>query len=362
MQSSTAMNTISITALFAGIVPFPVAAAIALGAEVGTTVSALLAAQSGRRIKLQAALTQLLFNLIAALVCGLGLYYIIDFATLIVDPAQNAPLALALLITLYNLITALLVSPRIRPYTVRMQKILPDSHHIITRRTSFLDPTDASHQTIHTLNRDITHFFRLIIDFLDHTIGSTNTKRDTNRITQTTAESLFENYHDIKTRHDQLLKFARRIPTHDLAREDEKQLRQLIDATTGIMMAAKYTKDIMIDLIQLHQTKHPFLQEQHSYLRKQTERIHGEMMYFLTDHSAGIDGINHIIDLINQRNAKTDTIHALLGDASDIDDDLISSQMNIFHHLQDSHHQLILALLNLTLHTTNPNGLHRIRK
>ncbi len=362
MQSSTAMNTISITALFAHLIPFPVAAAIALGAEVGTTISALLVAQDGRRIKLQAALTQLFFNLLVAIICGFGLYYLIDIVSLIVSPQDNAPIALAILITGYNLITALIVIPRIRPYTVRIQKILPDHRPVITRRTSFLDPTDASHQTIHTLNRDINHFYRLVIDFIDHIIGITSQKRNTQRISSSSPEALFEHYHDIKTRHDQLLKFARRIPINDIEKSDRKHLTQLIDAITGIMMAAKYTKDILLDLTQLPQTKNPFLQEQYDYLRKHTDRIHSKMMQFLTDHSAGVEDINHLIDLLNQRNATINKIRHLLGDASDIDDDLISSQMNILHHLQDTHYQLTLALYDITLPNTNHKNLHRLHQ
>jgi phosphate:Na+ symporter len=46
MQSSTAMNVINLTALFAGIVTFPMAAMISLGAELGTTSSAVFASFS----------------------------------------------------------------------------------------------------------------------------------------------------------------------------------------------------------------------------------------------------------------------------------------------------------------------------
>ncbi|USN57352.1 MAG: Na/Pi cotransporter family protein [Candidatus Peribacteria bacterium] len=363
MQSSTAMNTINLTALFAGLIPFPVAAATSLGAELGTTISALLAARGDRRIKLQAALTQVAFNLVTVIICGLGMYYLIDFVSLWIDPTTNAPLALAALITTYNLVTALIILPFVKKYTTRIQNILPDHTLVVTRRTSYLDPTDATHQTVRTLVRDARYLHRLAIDFVDHVVGTTNEKRNTGWITHDSKENRLDAYHDIKLRHDQLIKFARNIPLKELSRpEDRTAVKKIIDALTGTATAAKYTKDIMIDLQELRTTKDVFLTEQYDYIRTHTDLVHTSIYRFTLDTTTGIDGLNEIITHINQRNGRMNQLRTLLGDASNVPDDLVSSQMNIYRRLQDTHRQLIYALHDIYRPDILDKDLHTIRQ
>lgn len=362
MQSSTAMNTINITALFAWVIPFPVAAATSLGAELGTTISALLAARGDRRIKLQAALTQVAFNLITVIVCGLGMYYLIDLISLWIDPLTNAPVALAALITLYNIVTALIIIPWIKLYTKRIQRMIPDHTSTITRRTSYLEPTDATHQTVRTLVRDARYFHRLVVDLVDHIVGIQSEKRNTHRITHDSTDNRLDAYHEIKLWHDQLIRFARDIPLGELSHDDRLIVKKIIDALTGVGVAAKYTKDIMIDLHDFRMTKDPFLTEQYTYITSHTATIHNALYHFTTDTWSGSEGINQIITLINQRNTQMNQLRHLLGDASSVPDDVISSQMNIYRRLQDTHRQLIYALHDIYRPDIPNKDLHTIRQ
>ena len=64
IQSSSAMTYMTLVALGTGIIDFPSSVAIVIGANIGTTFTAVLASFGGKPIKRQVALAQVLFNVI----------------------------------------------------------------------------------------------------------------------------------------------------------------------------------------------------------------------------------------------------------------------------------------------------------
>ncbi len=142
MQSSSAATAVTLVMLFEGWISFPLAAAMVLGENIGTTVTANLAAMVGNVHAKRAARFHLIFNVIGVAWMLAAIYpvmHLIDlvvqnFSTAPVSILSNAPearpnatLGLSLFHTSFNILNVILLFAFI-PYIVRfIERILPET-------------------------------------------------------------------------------------------------------------------------------------------------------------------------------------------------------------------------------------------
>lgn len=114
MQSSSASLTIALTAAQGGLISIEAAAAVVIGANVGTTVTALIAAIGATPNAKRAASAHVLFNVLTGIVALLLLPWLIDFIGMLREWLEMdvAPAAtLALFHTVFNLLGVALMWP-----------------------------------------------------------------------------------------------------------------------------------------------------------------------------------------------------------------------------------------------------------
>ncbi|MDP1652754.1 MAG: Na/Pi symporter, partial [Rhodocyclaceae bacterium] len=114
MQSSSASLVIALTAAQGGLLTTQGAAAVVIGANIGTTVTALIAAIGATPNAKRAAAAHILFNLLTGIVALLLLPWLIGFLSVLREwlGLDEAPAAkLALFHTVFNLLGVLLVWP-----------------------------------------------------------------------------------------------------------------------------------------------------------------------------------------------------------------------------------------------------------
>ena len=113
VQSSSAAMTITITMAFKGWIDFPTAAALVLGENIGTTITAYLASLGGNYHAKRAARAHMIFNVLGVvwMLCAFTIF--IPFVDYIVpgDPSDpnNVPVHLSMFHTLFNIINVLLL-------------------------------------------------------------------------------------------------------------------------------------------------------------------------------------------------------------------------------------------------------------
>jgi phosphate:Na+ symporter len=122
MQSSSAAMTLILTTLYAGQISFDNALALAIGANVGTTVTALIGGLSAGRAGKQLATIHLLFNLITAIV-ALALFSPFKYAlrwvgNVLSIGSSEYTLMLAVFHTLFNMAGIIIVYP-MRHFLIR---------------------------------------------------------------------------------------------------------------------------------------------------------------------------------------------------------------------------------------------------
>lgn len=114
MQSSSAALAVTLTAAGGGLIPTSSAAAVVIGANVGTTVTALLAAIAATPNARRAAGAHVLFNLITGAVALILLPWLVDWTEALRDwlGVDAAPTTtLALFHTVFNVLGVLLMWP-----------------------------------------------------------------------------------------------------------------------------------------------------------------------------------------------------------------------------------------------------------
>lgn len=126
IQSSSAMSVMTFAALWSGIITFPASIAIVMGSNIGTTLTWVIASFGGAVSKRQLSLFQVLFNVFSAIVWIILFRQLISRTWMIVD-IQNQPVfANAVLNTIFNLLTALMIAPFLVQSTQLIRKIIPD--------------------------------------------------------------------------------------------------------------------------------------------------------------------------------------------------------------------------------------------
>ncbi len=114
MQSSSAALAIALTAAQGGLLTVQGAAAVVIGANIGTTVTALIAALGATPNAKRAAAAHILFNLLTGIVALLLLPWLIGFLTVLREwlGLDSAPAAqLALFHTVFNVLGVILIWP-----------------------------------------------------------------------------------------------------------------------------------------------------------------------------------------------------------------------------------------------------------
>ena len=134
-QSSSAGVAVTLTALFAGAVNFPQAAALVIGMDVGTTVTAALATIGGTVGSRRTGFSHVIYNCFT----GIGALLLISPYVLLwqwwgPDALKNhAEIALIAFHTTFNLLGVVIVLPLTHKFAHMMERLIPETEPSYTR-------------------------------------------------------------------------------------------------------------------------------------------------------------------------------------------------------------------------------------
>ena len=140
MQSSSAAVATTLAALYAGTISFEQAAAMVIGQNVGTTVTAVLAALGGTLEAKRAAMAHILFNVITAI---LALILLKPFTHLVLVLGQtyfdgSPEMGIALFHSVFNLVGVAIFLPITPQFAALIERLLPEREDALKLE---LDPT-----------------------------------------------------------------------------------------------------------------------------------------------------------------------------------------------------------------------------
>ncbi|MEA3522982.1 MAG: Na/Pi symporter [Campylobacterota bacterium] len=175
LQSSSASMAIIITALAAGQIEYTSALALAIGSNIGTTITAILGSLASNTNGKRLALAHLIFNIITAMMAVVFLSYFVElvniFATYLAIAEDNYLLKLALFHTLFNLFGILLIIPFTSHLVSFISKIIPQKK-VSRGKARYLNPTvlQTAQSANAALHKELEHLYDIVTEGLMHAL------------------------------------------------------------------------------------------------------------------------------------------------------------------------------------------------
>jgi phosphate:Na+ symporter len=270
VQSSSATMVIALSALNAGVISFPAAGSLIIGANLGTTVTILLGSMGGKGtvVKRKVAYTHFLFNLLTAAV-AIPLLGFLSWIIIELWEVENPLYELTAFHTLFNAMGILIFLPLVKPIARWLDRKVVDHRQPVTRFIHRLPAVeyDASIAALYNELLHMTEGVYLLIFNLMHLPAKTlasGLDPAEERVWKEGKAGLGI-YEDIKNLELEMLEFYAHLQRQHLAESQSMKLNRYMAALRNLSYAAKAVKDILNNLQQLRQSENAsarqFLQE-----------------------------------------------------------------------------------------------------
>lgn len=291
MQSSHATMVLILTALAAGQISYENALALAIGANIGTTITAIIgsigANFQGRRL----ALAHLIFNLataIVALAFIVPLREMVDWVSSWVGIASNDyTLKLAVFHTIFNVLGVALMLPFLTRLIAFLEHRIPEPVPDVSQPRFLNEAVDEFPQTLEiALRKEVLHLYENAVELILHGL---NLHRDqvfsTDNIARLVRTSrrpleldLNEGYERrVKTLYSGIVEFTSRAGDKRLAPEIADRIYKLRDVASNIVQAVKSIKHLRKNILRYTVRPQGATTELYDELRTQIARVATEI-------------------------------------------------------------------------------------
>jgi len=284
MQSSHATLVLIITALAVGQISYENALALAIGANVGTTITAILGAMSSNIVGKRLAGAHLIFNVttgLIAIVFMSQIMFSVDWVSNIVGISNDDyTLKLAVFHTIFNVIGVVVMVPFIGKLVVFLENTLKDKH---TEDTTSFDTAQYLNESVLELPatamaaivRETKHLYTNAFEIITHGL---NLKRE-NIISDMPLEDVVKNAysknaididdfynHRIKGIYGEIIDFSTNAQSQ-MSPEDIEALYKIKLANRDIVEAVKDTKHLQKNLVKYENNSNVHIQEQYDIIK-----------------------------------------------------------------------------------------------
>ena len=252
IQSSSAATAITLSALYAQILSFDQSAAMVIGTNIGTTVTALLGSIGGIPDKKRAAAAHLLFNFLTAAIAFVLLPFLSLFLMETLALHNDPTTALALFHTIFNLLGVLLLAPFIPLLARYLHKIFIYKKKMPTKFIHHVDPALPDAAFI-ALRNEVSNLFVKTMKFglLLHNIKPSDVfskGRDAKKSVKSNQGRIDfdyqKSYEKIKEIEVDTVAFVNVLTQQNLSSEQSESVQTLLMSVRESVYAAKLLKDV----------------------------------------------------------------------------------------------------------------------
>ncbi|MFV8347524.1 Na/Pi cotransporter family protein [Flavobacterium sp. ZB4P13] len=354
VQSSSVTMALTLSALHAGAIGFPAAAAIVLGSETGTVIKILLGAIGGNASKKRVVLGNLLFNIFLTVFAFVLLKPILS---LIIDVfnIKDPLIGLVTFSSLINLLSIVIFLPVLDLFAKFLERFFKDAdgstaafigHATISEPETALDLfRRETKYFIHNSMLFNLELFKIdmpsLLENADFKV--INEKRDF------FSKTVEEKYEFLKQLQGELHAFYLELRTK-LEGEQQAELNQLISAVRSSMHSVKSVKDIGTNIKDLRHSSKDIKYNFFIHHKKETKNLYLQLNTFLTqDKKASFEELQSIFDVIQTNyssalnNFYTEAQHAPI---ENID---ITTVINFNRELFTSNKAMLMAVKEILL-------------
>ncbi len=281
VQSSSATMAIIITALATGQIDYANALALAIGANIGTTVTAALGSLKSNENGKRLAVAHFIFNIITALIAILFIYQLTDLvdrlAVIVGIGIENYAMKLSLFHTIFNVIGVLAVSPFIHPL-VRFLNTLFVPKGANKGKPKYLDDASLAlpSTALSAIIMETKHLYENAFDIIVHGL---NLKKKNVLSSMDLDEVIKDVYthgsfdiddfynHWIKGIYSEIIEFSTKAQAN-MPPAYIEELYKLKLASRDIVEAVKDTKHLQKNLLRYTNSSNKHIREQYNDIRK----------------------------------------------------------------------------------------------
>jgi phosphate:Na+ symporter len=280
MQASAATIAITLAALNSQLMTFEMAAAMVIGANIGTTATVLLGTIGGSPPKKRVAGSHLAFNLVTGIIAFTALPVMVMIVKIFIDVTVNGPVGLALFHTIFNITGVIIFLPIVKVMTTFLVKLFPE------RKTQLCvhiadTPAEEVEAAVVALKNEIIHLLQecqlytlrsLHIDktlVFEEPLPFEKSKKKQG--------SIDDFYTDLKELHSFIIAYYSLIQTQKLDETVAQDLERAILASRNIMNSAKNFKGIRPDLDEFESSDSAFLNRHYDRFRRRLITLYHEI-------------------------------------------------------------------------------------
>ncbi|WP_373028364.1 Na/Pi cotransporter family protein [Sulfurovum sp.] len=282
IQSSSATMAIIITALATGQIDYANALALAIGANVGTTVTAVLGALKSNENGKRLAVAHFIFNMITAFIAILFIYQlteVVDYMSIIVGIGiDNYAMKLSLFHTIFNLIGVLAVSPFIGKLVTFLNTLFIPKAEKEEGKAKYLDNSalEFPMTSLLAVVKETKHLYDNAFEIITHGL---NLKRSNLLSSIPLEEVIQDEYsksavdidafynHKIKGIYGEIIDFSTKAQSQMSPKEIEL-LYKIKLANRDIVEAVKDTKHLQKNMIKYLKSTNEHIKAQYNRIRR----------------------------------------------------------------------------------------------
>lgn len=318
LQSSGASMAIILTTLAAGQITYLSAMALAIGANVGTTVTAMIGAMASNIDGKRIAIAHLLFNVITGLVAFSFLSFlgkIVNFSSdlLGIDPL-NFTLKLSIFHTLFNLLGIIIMRPLVSPMERFLTTKIKDKQKS-PAQPKYLNETSLAYPqtSLEVLLKETNHLFDICFEAIAHGMGLSRTSMlDKKKMKAISMVGTIE-YHDanvdeiyynrIKNIYAEIVKFGTRAQSKYGEAKFVNTINSVLEANRYFVEVVKDIKDLQPNILKYCDSENEVLRNEYNRLRKRIAKFI-RIVFYYQDFKIIKPSLNHnqveVMDKINK--------------------------------------------------------------
>ncbi len=288
MQSSHATLVLIITALSVGQISYENALALAIGANVGTTITAIIGAMSSNIVGKRLAGAHLIFNVVTGLIAIIFMHqimYSVDFISNYVGiSADDYTLKLAVFHTIFNVIGVLVMVPFINKLVVFLESSLHDTAQKQGSKSTKYDTVRYINDSVLELPstamaaiiRETKHLYENSFEIITHSL---NLKK-VNIVSSMPLDEVVKNHYrntpvnidelynlKIKGIYGEIIDFSTKAQSI-MSPADIEVLYQIRVANRDMVQAVKDTKHLQKNLIKYAKSENTYIKKEYDTIRK----------------------------------------------------------------------------------------------
>jgi phosphate:Na+ symporter len=287
MQSSHATMVLILTALAAGQISYENALALAIGANIGTTITAIIGSLSANYQGKRLALAHLIFNVITAAVALIFISPLrdaVDSISAVVGIGDSDfALKLAVFHTIFNVLGVVLMLPLMNRLIAFLERRIVEPAPDVSRPRYLNDAVDAFPQTLESaLRKEVLHLYDNAIELILHGLnlhqhavfGSGNIANTVRRSRAPFDLDIGDGYErKVKTLYSAIVEFTTRAGEKSLSADTADRVYALRDVASDIVQAVKSVKHLRKNVLRYTTRPQGVVTELYDGLRTEIARI-----------------------------------------------------------------------------------------